>query len=205
MDRPAGRPLAPCGVKREVGIIMQGLTARHRIQQDGFSIVEMMLATVILLVGLVAVAQLVPASILLNYRNRMDSSALVFAQRQLDQMIDQPLSSNSFLDVLGNNCQLGTPQPPSSANVQGNSVIFVNNQTLIDFSQPPGAPAPTNGYSFTYQDPTDPNGTTYDVRWAVIVTGNGSVASSKRYILGVRQIGGSGFFLPITLDTMVTK
>ena len=41
---------------------------------------------ILLLVGLVAVAQLVPASILMNYRNRTDSSALVFAQRQLDQM-----------------------------------------------------------------------------------------------------------------------
>ena len=182
---------------------MQRSTKRNRLRQQGFSIVEMMLATVILLVGLVAVAQLVPASILLNYRNRMDSSALVFAQRQLDQMIDQPLSSNSFLDVLGNTCQLGNPATPNA--VQGNNVISVNNQTLIDFSQPPGAPAPTNGYSFTYQDPTDPSRTTYDVRWAVIVTGNGSVAASRRYILGVRQVGGSGFFLPITLDTMVTK
>jgi len=44
-----------------------------------------------------------------------------------------------------------------------------------------------------------------DVRWTVIVTGNGSTAASKRFILGVRQLGGNGYFLPITLDTMVTK
>lgn len=163
----------------------------------------MLIATVILLVGLVAVAQLVPASVLLNYRNRMDSSALVFAQRQLDQMIDQPLTSNSFVDNLGNTCLLGNPATLNA--VQGSNVISINNQTLIDFSQPPGSPAPTSGYSFTYQDPADPNGTTYDVRWAVIITGNGATASSKRFILGVRQIGGSGFFLPITLDTMVTR
>lgn len=182
---------------------VQRSTTRPRQKQQGFTIVEMLLATVILLVGLVAVAQLVPASILLNYRNRMDSSALVFAQRQLDQMIDQPLTSNSFLDALGNTCQLGNPATPNA--LQGSNVVFINNQTLIDFNPPPGAPAPTNGYSFTYQDPTDPNGTTYDVRWAVIVTSNGSIASSKRYILGIRQIGGNGFFLPITLDTMVSK
>ena len=65
--------------------------------------------------------------------------------------------------------------------------------------------SPTNGYGFTYSDPNDPSLTTYDVRWAVIVTGNGSTASSKRFILGVRQAGGNGYFQPITLDTMVEK
>lgn len=173
-------------------------TTRRRIRQQGFSLLEMLLATVILLVGLVSVAQLVPASLLLNYRNRVDSSALVFAERKLDQMLDQPLTSVSFVDDLGNICQLGNPANPNG--VQGSNVVNLNNETLIDFSG-----APTAGYSFTYQDPQDPNGITYDVRWAVIITGNGSTSSSKRFILGVRQIGGNGFFLPITLDTMVTR
>ena len=173
--------------------------------QRGFSILEMMLATIVLLVGLVAIAQLVPASILLNYRNRTDSAALVFAQRQLDQMLDQPLSATSFVDALLNTCQLGVPVAAGTVSVQGSSVVTINNQTLIDFSGATPSPAPTNGYGFTYQDPTDPSGTTYDVRWAVIVTGNSSTAFSKRFILGVRQVGGSGYFQPITLDTMVGK
>ena len=63
---------------------------------------EMLLATLILLVGLVAIAQLVPATILLNFRNRTDSSALVFAQRELDQMLAQPLTAAVFSDSLGN-------------------------------------------------------------------------------------------------------
>lgn len=165
----------------------------------GFSILEMLFATVILLVGLVAIAQLVPASILLNYRNRMDSSALVFAQRELDQMLDQPINppANQFTDVLGNICQLGNPAVTNA--VQGTNVLLFNNQALIDFT------SSVPGYNFTFQDPTDPTGTTYDVRWAVIITGNGATASSKRFILGVRQAGGSGYFQPITLDTMVGK
>lgn len=182
---------------------MQGSSTKLRTQQKGFSILEMLLATVILLVGLVAVAQLVPASLLLNYRNRTDSSALVFAQRQLDQMIDQPLTAISFVDSLNNTCQLGNPATPNI--LQGNNVLFIDNQTRMDFSRPPGPPAPTNGYSFTYQDPSDPNNTGYDVRWAVIVIGNGTTVASRRFILGVRQLGGNGYFPPITLDTMVTK
>jgi type II secretory pathway pseudopilin PulG len=176
---------------------------KRRESERGFSIVEMLFATVILLVGLVAIAQLVPASILLNYRSRMDSSALVFAQRQLDLMLDQPLSVNQFTDSFGNTCQLGNPAVTNT--VQGSAVTTISNQTLIVFNSPNPPLAPTNGYGFTYQDPTDPNGTTYDVRWAVIITGNGAAASSKRFILGVRRQGGNGFLPPVTLDTMVGK
>jgi len=171
--------------------------------QRGFSILEMMLATIILLVGLVAIAQLVPASILMNYRNRTDSSALVFAQRELDQMLDQPLTANSFTDALLNSCQLGDPTVTNS--VQGSAVTTLNNQTIIVFSSPNPPLAPTNGYGFIYADPNDPSGTTYDVRWAVIITGSGGTVSSKRLILGVRQVGGNGYFQPVTLDTMVEK
>ena len=167
--------------------------------QRGFSILEMMFATVILLVGLVAIAQLVPASILLNHQNRLDSSALVFAQRELDQFLDRPLSSSLFTDTLGNPCNLGTPAPANQ--VQGSPVVVFNNQALIDFSNPNGIA----NWSFTYQDPNDPSGTTYDIRWAVIVTANNGPPSAKRFILGVRQVGGSGYFQPITLDTMVAR
>ena len=178
---------------------------RRGKSQRGFSLVEMMFATVILLVGLVAIAQLVPASMLLNYSNRMDSSALVFAQRELDFMVDQPLILASFTDPqgiycpIGNTCNLGTPTPANQ--VQGSPVLAVNNQTLINFGNPTGIA----NWSFTYQDPNDPSGNIYDVRWAVIVTGNNGTPSSKRFILGVRQVGGKGYFQPITLDTMVSK
>jgi prepilin-type N-terminal cleavage/methylation domain-containing protein len=180
------------------------VTRRHRNAQ-GFSLLEMMLATMILLVGLVAIAQLVPATIMLNYRNRTDSAAMVFAQRELDFMLDQPLSATSFTDPPLNvycpastTCKLGSPSPPNQ--VQGSPLVVVNNQTLIDFNS-----AAITNWSFTYQDPNDPSGATYDIRWAVIVTGNGSNISSKRFLIGIRQVGGSGYFQPITLDTMVER
>jgi len=174
-----------------------------RRTEKGFSILEMMLATVILLVGLVAIAQLVPASILLNYRNRTDSSALVFAQRELDQMLSQPLnlagSPPQFTDAEGKVCSLGDPTQPNQ--IVGTAVVALNNQPIIDFT------SSVPGYNFLYTDPTDPSQTTYDVRWAVITTGNGTSTGvySKRFILGIRQQGGNGYFQPITLDTMVER
>jgi prepilin-type N-terminal cleavage/methylation domain-containing protein len=174
------------------------LFTKRRSSDKGFSIVEMMFATVILLVGLVAIAQLVPASIFLNYQNRNRSSALVFAQRQLDQFLDQPLTSTVFTNAEGQLCQLGDPAINNAA--QGTNVVTYNNQAVIDFN------SSIPGYNFTYfENPLIPNGLQYDVRWTVILTKNGTIVYSKRFILGIRQQGGEGYFPPITLEAMVEK
>ena len=160
----------------------------------------MVFATFILLIGLIAVAQLVPASILMNNRNRTDTSSLVFAQREMDQMLVQSLNLLFFTDDENNLCYLGDPTQPNQ--VVGNPVVVLQNQALIDFSNP----NPVPNYSFTYQDPNDPGGTTYDVRWAVITSvSNAGAITSKRIILGVRQQGGNGYFQPVTLDTMAER
>jgi len=39
-------------------------------------------------------------------------------------------------------------------------------------------------------------GATYEVRWAVIITGDGTTVSANAPILGVRQQGGNGYFQP---------
>lgn len=159
----------------------------------------MLFATFILLIGLVAVGQLVPASILMNNRNRTDTSSLVFAQRELDQMLLQSINLPSFTDDENNFCALGDSAQPNV--VVGARILSVSNQPFVDFSAGKVA-----DYSFTYQDPNDPGGTFYDVRWAVITSVNNTgTISSKRFILGVRQQGGNGFFQPVTLDTMVER
>jgi prepilin-type N-terminal cleavage/methylation domain-containing protein len=167
-------------------------------QQQGFSLIEVLVALLVLLVGVVAIAQLAPASLSSNNSNRSYSVALVLVERELYQMIDQPLTQTTFTDVLGNACSLGNPATPNT--VVGAPVLVVNNVPTINFSA-----ATVTGYSFTYADPDDPYGTVYDVRWAVITTANAGVPNSKRFIIGARQAAGNGFFMPLTLDTMVEK
>lgn len=177
-------------------------SAMRTNSQRGFTLVEVLMAIVILLVGIVAVAQLVPASISSNSTNRNDSTSLVFAQRELDQFLSQPLNMSlsppSFIDALGFSCNLGDPTQPNVA--VGGPVAVYNNQLVVDFSGSPVA-----GYSFTYQDPNDPAGVVYDVRWAVITVTNIGLVTSKRFILGVRRQGGNGVFRPVTLDTILEK
>lgn len=172
----------------------------------GFTLVEMLIATVVVIVGLVAVAQLVPTSVLLNSNNRNDGTALVFAQRQMEAMRALPLSSTTFTDSLGvycpggNTCYLGDPTQP---NLITGSPVVINGAgaPIIDFTA-----AQVPGYSFTYTDPNDPFNAPYDVRWAVItVTSAPLVVTSKRIIVGVFRPGMQTPTLPITLDTMVEK
>jgi len=180
---------------------------RSKTNQRGFTLTEVLMAIVILLVGIVTVAQLVPASIGSNSANRNDSSALVFAQRQMDLFLSQPLNMSisppavtETLDGQTFTCYLGDPTQPSNTLV-GNPVSVFYNQLVISFS----ASAVTN-YSFTYQDPNDPFGVVYDVRWAVITTtGANGMVTSKRFILGTRKKSGNGIYNPVTLDTILSK
>jgi type II secretory pathway pseudopilin PulG len=171
-----------------------------RPRSAGFSLLEMMMAVVVLIIGLVGVAQLVPASLLLNSGNRTNSSSLVLAQRELDQMVNQPLSSLGFTDAQSQFCDLGDPTKPNQ--LAGSPILVANDRQVIDFSQ-----AKMTGYSYDnpYTDPNDPTGAQWDIRWAVITTTNGATVTSKRFIVGVRQVGGQGFVLPVTLDTVVAK
>jgi prepilin-type N-terminal cleavage/methylation domain-containing protein len=174
--------------------------------QRGFTLIEVLIAIVILLFGIVAVAQLVPASIGSNSANRNDSSALVFAQRQMDLFLSQPLNMSisppaftETIDAQTFTCYLGDPTQNNV--VVGSPIVQFYNQVVIDFSVPQVA-----NYSFNYQDPNDPFGLIYDVRWAVITTTNSSgTANSKRFVLGARKRGGNGIYNPVTLDTVLEK
>jgi prepilin-type N-terminal cleavage/methylation domain-containing protein len=176
-----------------------------RSSQRGFTLVEMLMATAIVIVGLVAVAQLVPSSIMLNSNNRNDGTALVFAQREMELMREQSLLVNTFTDPfgvlcpVGDQCQLGDPAQPNR--LVGSPVVLFQNSPIVDFTQ-----APVLGYGFTYTDPNDPAGTVTDVRWAVVMNVNTArVPISRRIILGVFRRGMRSPSYPVALDVMVEK
>lgn len=178
----------------------------HFGRERGFTLVEMLIATVIVVIGLVAVAQLVPTSMLLNANNRSDGAALVIAQRQMEALRAVPLAATTFTDPLGLTCPLGQTcnvGDPSQSGVVGCSVVLFNNSPIIDFTSNtvPG------GYGFQYTDPNDPTGATNDVRWAVVTVtnvNNGAV-TGRRIIVGTFRRGMKTPTYPVSLDTMVSK
>jgi prepilin-type N-terminal cleavage/methylation domain-containing protein len=170
----------------------------YRRDESGFTLMEVLVATVVLLVGMVAVAQLVPISLTINSGNRTGSTALVIEQRMLEQMLDQPLTAATCTapacsDAQANTWNLGTVATPKT--IIGSPVTTVNNSPAIDFSA-----GKVPSYSATIADPEDPYGANYDVRWAVVTYASGAHVTGRRVLIGARQIGGQGYFLPLTLD-----
>ena len=183
------------------------MTTHDRATQRGFTLVEMLMATVVGIVGLVAVAQLVPTSVMRKMNNRNDGTALVFAQRAIEFIREQPLTTTgnppSFTDPLGvlcppsQTCLLGDLNQP---NVMVGSALNTSATPTIDFSA-----TPVPGYGYAYIDPNDPYGAAYDVRWAISTTGIGGTITGRRIVLGVFRRGMKSPSLPVTLDTLVEK
>lgn len=171
----------------------------------GFTLVELLITMVVLIVGIVSVAQLVPISIGSNLRNRNDSTALIAAQSLMEQMQQQSLTATTA------GCPNGNPPPVGhyafcDANQYGialglNSAptpgIYARGCPLnalgkIDFTRAPGL---CNGYQQTE------NG--IDLRWQVITLNNdaGGVPYRKVFIVAGRQ-GGAAIFSSVTGNLM---
>ena len=167
-------------------------------EQNGFSILEMILATAILMVGIVSVVQLVPASLKSSVGNRLDTMATVVCQRELDQMLSQPLSASSFQDQGQTISLAGAGSPGASVLMSGQSVV-------VDFS--PGATPPAGFSATMLADPNNLNSPSFELRWAVFPLTNGAVAG-RRIVIGCRRANSGGdqqLLLPVTLDSSVQK
>jgi len=184
---------------------MTATSGRSEGKQRGFSILEMLIAVVVLMVGALGVAQLIPFSLSNNTSNRGDSTGLVIAQRELEQFLQQPVTATTYTNTTNVDdpcyqpvvCNLG-----SNAFNQyvGSPTTQVGTRRMIDFTQ-----AKVAGYNVTYRDAQDPTKSAYDVRWAVWTNGNAGIITSKRILISVRRDGPGEFILPTTLDVMVSK
>jgi Tfp pilus assembly protein PilV len=132
-----------------------------RSEQAGFTLVELMIACIVLVVGLLALSGLIAIGVLNNNRNKVDTTATMLAQSVIEH-VDASLSSSSIThlkDCSGN--------APTEVTVSAGGAT-VKSDGKIDFSE-----APPAGYSMVFQVcSTDPasgsvSRTAYDVRWNV--------------------------------------
>lgn len=170
---------------------------RARNRQAGISLIELMIAGIIMVVGFLALIGLVTTAIANNTRNRLDTTGTM-----LDLMVIEAINSQagstgtvSLTDCAGNTWNLAQT-PGTGANLSG---------TSIDFSQAQSS-VPTDYYmNWAVCNGGTTVNATYDVRWNVQPLGTYSfliTVSSK--------LKGSGsnlkfYALPVTIRSVSGK
>jgi Tfp pilus assembly protein PilV len=158
--------------------------------QSGMSIIELLIASVVLVVGFSGLLAMIANAIATNGRNNKDSTGTVLAQQVLEQLATLPANSATTVamtDCAANNYTL-------SAAVGGATL----SGAAVDFSQ-----AKVNNYSMNFVVcGTNGRQATFDVRWnvtsidayATIVT-----VSARPVISGAKILSPP----PVTLRTVV--
>ncbi len=179
----------------------------------GFTVLEVLVATVILMVGIVGVSQMVPQALDSDLRNRDTSSAIMASQAELEQFLGVPINVTtggagtdySFLDADGFVAYLGAlplvavaavaAAPPAPAT----SGCPLTASGTFDFSLACTAP----GYDKIV---TPALGPSFEVRWNVITfygNDNGTIKPVlKRIAIAGKSRDGS-LTIPATLNVMV--
>jgi prepilin-type N-terminal cleavage/methylation domain-containing protein len=198
--------------RNDIGLARTPQTGLRCKTQCGMTLVELMIAMVILAVGLGALTNLLVIAVATDNRNSKDTSATLLSQMVIEQISAQHPNSNSSIsvtDCAGNTWTIATA---GGASPNGTGAALVTSSTTsgyggIDQTQALSA-IPAN-YAMQYVDCGGVGNTgvpvTYDVRWNVMtVDANYTrlVTASAR-ILGASQLGGQMFALPVTLRAVV--
>jgi type II secretory pathway pseudopilin PulG len=142
--------------------------------ETGFSLIELMIASVILLVGVVSVMSMVLFALSANYASRIESAALRLSQQKLEELRSLPLDDTKLLG------------PGSPLDAERN----------IDFSADPD-PAYSSSTSLTLNR-TKNTTLHFETRWNVAAQG-----TRKMITIATRKTDGSLYgFKPVNLKVV---
>jgi hypothetical protein len=186
---------------------MPALFGKHRLQkrltnasarnfQSGSSLIEVIMATLVLMICSLGIVGLISASIVTNNRNKLDSTGTMLTQSIIEQVKATIIGSGSsaLVDCSGTTWTINTA-------TGGASLSGAN----IDFTET--SPAANYHMDYIVRSPCLTSGTeltTYDVRWHV-----GLVGTTNTYLVtvGARMKGhsdGNMFYsLPVNYRVMV--
>lgn len=182
----------------------------RRNRQVGFSLIELLVAMFILVIGLLGGMIIILTAIANNARSRSDSTAVTLAQSTMDRILvlsaSSTAQSTSVTDCKGVVHVMNTTGSNGGAGAPLTTLAVDNGSQMIDFSQ-----APVGGYQMNYTlCATGAAGTigydqVYDVRWRIrnIVTGgNSQIVSVAAKPTGESANGTNQarlFSIPVTL------
>lgn len=171
--------------------------------QRGSSLIELMIAMVVLAIGLGGVTILVSGAIASNNKNGRDTTATLLAQMVIEQISAEHVYVSNDITVTDCAGNVLTISTAAGAAGTGNGANLKADGT-IDFTQASsGIPA---GYSMQYVDCSTAGGiqTTYDVRWNVMSASSNTTirmitAAARPVASNVSQFGGLFFAIPVNL------
>lgn len=172
-------------------------------RQQGTSLIELMIAMLVLGVGLLGSAAMTAVSINTNVRSKNDSSSTAVAQAVISQISAIPIGTltPTIIDNCGTSRSVNT-----TGSTAGLGATLTSNGT-IDYTQTYSAV--TTGYKMQYTTCNSVTGvkSTYDVRWNI--TWTSSTGREELLVVGARSMGalttGRGYFYgpAVNLRTVV--
>jgi len=167
----------------------------------GISLIEVMLAMLIMIITSISILGLVSASIATNNRNKIDSSGAMLAQSVVEQIKATIIGSgtSSLTDCAGTLHTINTA--PGGANLSGSNIDFT--QTGL---------APDYHMDYVMKSPCTTSGaqaTTYDVRWRVEIVGAAAGTPTNTYLITIgsrmqnHSEGNMFFSLPVNFRILV--
>ena len=185
--------------------------ARERKGQAGFTLVELMVAMVVLAVGLGALSSLFISAALSNNKNSRNATSTMLAQLVLEQISSQSPNSTATIflqDCVGNTWAIATTggAAPAGAGAQLDTTSTDYSYGGINPTQAyASVPPATNvvpGYAMQYVDcGLGGSVSNYDIRWNVINidTYTRLITVSAREVSPANQLGGKVYSMPVTV------
>ena len=181
---------------------------RNGKRQRGFSLIEMMIAMVVLAVGLGALTILFTTAMYTNTKSNKDTTATMLAQTVMEQIDAQ--STNGAANFNITDCQgtawLVNVVPGAAPNGAGATLLPVASNTLYGSIDPSQAYAAVPaGYAMQYVHcGANSQQTIFDVRWNIMSANSNArlVTVQARQNSRANSLGGQVFAYPVTLRGM---
>jgi hypothetical protein len=167
-------------------------------KQSGSSLIELMIACLVLIVGVAGTVTLIPIAIGANSRNRQQSNSTVIAQMVMEKILSVPAGNPVILVI--NDCIPNAYNINTTGSTGAGSGAPLLASGDVNF----GAAAPA-GYSMLYTACGPTGGqSVYDVRWNIQTPPNSTYI---KLVTVSAKLRGSGtdlkyFSLPVTIRSM---
>lgn len=182
------------------------IALEHEIRRDGqkgTTLIELMIAMLVLAIGFGGVTTLLVTAMASNNRASRDTTSTLLAQKVIEEISSQNVNINTAVKVTDCAGTLLSFSTAPGAVGTGTGATLKSDGT-IDFTQ--AFSSIPGGYAMQYTDCSSAGGlkTVYDVRWNVMsISSNGTsrliTAAARPTASDVTKLGGFYYARPVTL------